>query len=106
MAATIKGHRLKHGHAIVAKFFPEAKGLLTQFEEALIERLYGLGKTTYPIVFDDQYPSTGGQFMSFFPDDRMTLDLRPLAFRVLVTKDVSLPTPMIFAHRSEEAVPF
>ena len=53
-----KATDLKHGHAIVAKFFPEAKGLLTQFEEALIERLYGLGKTTYPIVFDDQYPST------------------------------------------------
>ena len=77
-----KAANLKHGHAIVAKFFPEAKGLLTQFEEALIERLYGLGKTTYPIVFDDQYPSTGGQFYELLSGrDRMTLDLRPLAFR-------------------------
>lgn len=73
---------LKHGHAIVAKFFPEAKGLLTQFEEALIDRLYGLGNTSYPIVFDDQYPSTGGQFYELLAGrDRMTLDLRPLAFR-------------------------
>lgn len=73
---------LKHGHGIVAKFFPEAKGLLTQFEEDLIDRLYGLGKTTYPIVFDDQYPSTGGQFYELLAGrDRMTLDLRPLAFK-------------------------
>jgi hypothetical protein len=73
---------LKHGHAIVAKFFPEAKGLLTELEEALLDRLYGLGKTTYPIVFDDQYPSTGGQFYELLSGkDRMTLDLRPLAFK-------------------------
>ncbi len=71
---------LKHGHGIVAKFFPEAKGLLTSFEEELIDRLYGLGNTPYPIVFDDQYPSTGGQFYEILAGrDRMTLDLRPLA---------------------------
>jgi len=73
---------LKHGHAIVAKFFPEAKALLSRFEEALIDRLYGLGRTSYPIVFDDQYPSTGGQFYELLAGrDRMVLDLRPLAFR-------------------------
>lgn len=73
---------LKHGHAIFAKFFPEAKGLLTEVEEALLDRLYGLGKTTYPIVFDDQYPSTGGQFYELLSGkDRMTLDIRPLAFK-------------------------
>ena len=73
---------LLHGHGIVAKFFPEAKTLLTQFEEALIDRLYGLGETSYPRVFDDQYPSTGGQFYELLAGrDRMVLDLRPLAFR-------------------------
>lgn len=73
---------LKHGHGIIAKFFPEAKGLLTQFEEDLVDRLYGLGKTSYPIIFDDQYPSTGGQFYELLAGrDRMTLDLRPLAFK-------------------------
>lgn len=76
-----KATDLKHGHAIVAKFFPEAKGLLTEFEETLLDRLYGLGKTTYPLVFDDQYPSTGGQFYELMAGrDRMVLDLRPLAF--------------------------
>ena len=79
---------LKHGYAIVAKFFPEAKTLLTQFEEVLIDRLYRslwrgrLRRTSYPIVFDDQYPSTGGQFYELLAGrDRMVLDLRPLAFR-------------------------
>jgi fructose-1,6-bisphosphatase/inositol monophosphatase family enzyme len=74
----------RHGFASLARFFPEGKGLLAQFEEALWDTLYGLGKQSSPLVFEDQYSSTGGQIYELLiGHDRMLGDLRPLAFRRL-----------------------
>lgn len=74
----------RHGFASLARFFPEGKGLLAQFEEALWDALYGLGKQASPLVFDDQYSSSGGQIYELLVGhDRMLGDLRPLAFRKL-----------------------
>jgi len=73
----------KHGFASLARFFPEAKAITAQFEEELWDRLYGLGKHSSPLVFDDQYMSTGGQIFELLAGhDRMIGDLRPLAHRV------------------------
>ena len=70
----------RHGFASFARFFPEAKALLAQVEEALWESLYGLGRSSSPLVFDDQYISTGGQIYELLiGHDRMIGDLRPLA---------------------------
>src|SRR5262249_61311982 len=74
----------KHGFASLARFFPEGKALLARVEEGIWDALYGLGRTASPLVFDDQYPSTGGQIYELLAGhDRMLGDLRPPALRKL-----------------------
>lgn len=75
-----QAHDFKHGFAAMARFFPEGKSLLAKIEEDLWDELYGLGSTTSPLIFDDQYISSGGQFYEILiGHDRMQGDLRPLA---------------------------
>ncbi len=78
---------VEHGFASFAKFFPEGKAWLAGLEEELWRR------TTKPVgpggraVFDDQYPSTGGQLYELLVGhDRFVADLRPLAFARLGMK--------------------
>jgi len=74
----------KHGFASLARFFPEGKALLARLEEDLWDALYGSGGNSSPLVFDDQYISTGGQIYELLVGhDRMLGDLRPQAFRKL-----------------------
>ncbi|MDR3405941.1 MAG: hypothetical protein P4L99_25875 [Chthoniobacter sp.] len=69
----------RHGFASFARFFPEGKALTARIEEELWETLYGLGLSASPLVFDDQYISTGGQIYELLAGhDRMIGDLRPL----------------------------
>jgi hypothetical protein len=72
---------LKHGFASFVRFFPDGKVLMAEFEEAVIAGLYGRSDDGLPVVFDDQYISTGGQFYELLAGrDRMLGDLRPQAF--------------------------
>ena len=74
----------RHGFASLTRFFPEGKALTAKIEEALWHELYGLGSTTSPLVFDDQYITTGGQVYELLcGHDRMIGDLRPLVLRKL-----------------------
>lgn len=74
----------KHGFASLSRFFPEGKSLMAQVEEELWDTLYGLGSTSSPLVFDDQYIATGGQLYELLVGhDRMLGDLRPLALKKL-----------------------
>ncbi|HXB02576.1 MAG TPA: inositol monophosphatase [Opitutaceae bacterium] len=74
----------QHGFASLVKFFPEGKSLLARVEEELWGELYGLGRPGAPMVFDDQYLTTGGQIYELLVGhDRMVGDLRPLAFAKL-----------------------
>jgi fructose-1,6-bisphosphatase/inositol monophosphatase family enzyme len=71
----------KHGFASFARFFPEGKALSAQIEEALWTELYGGAGRGSPLVFDDQYISTGGQLYELLVGhDRMIGDIRPLIF--------------------------
>lgn len=71
----------EHGFASIAKFFPEAKGLLGAIEERLWRELGLHGKNGGQLVFDDQYLSTGGQLYELIVGhDRMLGDLRPAAY--------------------------
>ncbi len=77
-------HDYKHGFASIVRFFPEGKALLSQLEEELWSEIHGLGTGRSPLVFDDQYISTGGQIAELLVGhDRMIADLRPLAFAKL-----------------------
>lgn len=74
----------KHGFASFVRFFPEGKALTAQMEEALWDELYGLGSSSSPLVFDDQYITTGGQIYELLVGhDRMLGDLRPQVFAKL-----------------------
>ncbi len=73
-----------HGFASFAKYFPEGRTLTAQIEEQIWDELVGQCTTTSPLIFDDQYISTGGQFYEVIAGhDRLVGDLRPIVFRVL-----------------------
>lgn len=72
----------RHGFASFYHAFPEAKGILSAFEEDLWDHLFQLGSTQSPMVFEDQYPTTGGQLYELMiGHDRMIGDVRPQAYR-------------------------
>lgn len=72
------------GFASIVRFFPEGKTLTAAIEEKLWAALYGLGRQASPLVFEDQYISTGGQIYELIVGhDRFIADLRPLVFAKL-----------------------
>ena len=69
----------RHGFASFCKFFPEGRSLTSKIEEALWRELGELDVATSPVIFDDQYISTGGQIYEILVGhDRLIADLRPL----------------------------
>jgi fructose-1,6-bisphosphatase/inositol monophosphatase family enzyme len=76
-----------HGFAGISKFFPQGKALLADLEEAFWAELHGREPQAAPLVFDDQYISTGGQIYELASGrDRMWADVRPMVFRKLGMK--------------------
>jgi len=81
--APSRAKNFEHGFASIARFFPAGKALTAQLEEELWREL-GLMGTASPLVFDDQYITTGGQLYELIVGhDRMLGDLRPLVFAKL-----------------------
>lgn len=71
---------LAHGFASIVKFFPGGRDLVARLEEELFERVVGAAPDGNPLVFDDQYMSSGGQLYELtVGHDRFIADLRPLA---------------------------
>ncbi len=74
----------QHGFASLAKFFPQGRALTAAIEEDFWAELHGREPQASPLVFDDQYLSTGGQIYELaMGHDRMIGDIRPLVFRKL-----------------------
>lgn len=74
---------LAHGFASLTKFFPPAKGATATLEEKLMS-LVSPEDGENPVVFDDQYMTTGGQLYELLVGhDRFLADLRPVFFDVL-----------------------
>ncbi len=72
-----KARDFRHGFASIVKFFPAGKVAASRLEVELWQELYGT--TEWPVIFDDQYISTGGQFYELLAGhDRMNGDLRPM----------------------------
>ncbi|NOY58465.1 MAG: inositol monophosphatase [Calditrichaeota bacterium] len=68
---------LKHGFAMLTKFFPGRKQITAALEEELLQKLGVLDGTEFTYVFDDQYISTGGQFYELsVGHDRFSGDFR------------------------------
>jgi len=71
----------RHGFSWMAKFFPEGRTLTAQIEERLWDEIVGIGRDASPVIFDDQYISTGGAFYELLAGhDRMVGDLRPMVY--------------------------
>ncbi len=84
--APSRARDFRHGFASVVKFFPDGKARTAELEEALWRELNvggnaGATGESSPLVFDDQYISTGGQIYELLVGhDRMVADLRPRVF--------------------------
>lgn len=75
---------LRHGFASISNFFPDGKAWLAELEENLYRELGSMDVRGNPLVFADQYLSTGGQIYELsVGHDRFIADLRPVAFRRL-----------------------
>jgi hypothetical protein len=70
---------LAHGFATVSKFFPGTKVRAAWLEERLFAAVVGEHAGGAPLVFDDQYISSGGQLYELMVGhDRFVTDLRPV----------------------------
>jgi hypothetical protein len=77
-------HDLRYGFANIANFFPDGKAWLAALEENLYRQIGSVDTSGNPLVFADQYLSTGGQIYELsVGHDRFVADLRPIAFRQL-----------------------
>ena len=73
---------LNHGFATVAKFFPGTKEPAAWLEERLFAAVAGDHPGGAPLVFDDEYISSGGQLYELMAGhDRFVADLRPVFMR-------------------------
>ncbi len=74
---------LAHGFASVASFFPGTKKHAAKLMEKIVTSTLGPLDVTRPMVFDDQYICTGGQFYELMiGHDRFIADLRPAFYRM------------------------
>lgn len=82
---------IKHGFAMIARFFHGARDVLAQIEEEIIGRIFGHVGTGKALCFEDQYLSTGGQIYELISGhDRFIADLRPLLGNVMMERGVDL----------------
>lgn len=82
---------IKHGFAMVARFFHGARDVLAQIDEEIIRNILGKVQSGKALCFEDQYLSTGGQIYELISGhDRFVADLRPLLENVLAERGLSL----------------
>jgi hypothetical protein len=95
---------LRHGFATVSKFFPGAKLPAVRLEERLFEALLGAPADGNPLVFDDEYISTGGQLYELaVGHDRFTADLRPALLQGAAPRICSHPYDLCAESIAREA---
>jgi fructose-1,6-bisphosphatase/inositol monophosphatase family enzyme len=75
---------LRHGYAMLTRFFPGARDELAAIDEELMLELLGVAPEGKALCFEDQYASTGGQLYELaVGHDRFNADLRPLMAELL-----------------------
>jgi hypothetical protein len=74
---------IDHGFASIANFFPGYKELASRLMEEVIRGCLGEPDVSRPLVFDDQYLSSGGELYELIMGhDRFVADVRPVLFRI------------------------
>jgi len=82
---------IKHGFAMIARFFHGARDILAQIDEETIRNVLGNVQGGKALCFEDQYLSTGGQIYELISGhDRFVADLRPLLEDILAERGISL----------------
>lgn len=78
---------LDHGFACMVKYFPGAKAVAVEIEQAVFAACATEADPGKARVFDDQYISTGGQLYELIAGhDRLVIDLRPVLDALSGTK--------------------
>jgi hypothetical protein len=82
--APSQARTIAHGFGSIVRYFAGVSGELGTIDDKLVERVLGAGRLGEPLVFEDQYVSTGGQLYELLmAHDRWVADLRPLLEPVL-----------------------
>ena len=75
---------LLNGYGQVSNFFPGTKALASELMERIASAVVGAVQPGMASIFEDQYVSTGGQFVELlFGRDRFCCDLRPIFYDIL-----------------------
>ena len=94
--APSQAQTLKHGFAMLTKFFPGRKTITAAIEEELLRQLGLLDDADAIFVFDDQYISTGGQMYELtVGHDRFSGDFRA---HLMKNPELKGSPPVMAAH--------
>lgn len=86
-----KATTIRHGFAMIARFFPGARDELAAIDEEIIRGALGPVEPGKTHSFEDQYLSSGGQLYELvMGHDRFVADLRPLIEKVLNRRGLAL----------------
>lgn len=82
---------IRHGFAMIARFFPGARDELAAIDEEIVRGALGPVEPGKTHCFEDQYLSSGGQLYELLMGhDRFVADLRPLIESVLNRRGLAL----------------
>ena len=82
---------IRHGFAMIARFFPGARDELAAIDEEIVQGALGAVEKGKTHCFEDQYLSSGGQLYELMMGhDRFVADLRPLIESVLNRRGLAL----------------
>ena len=82
---------IKHGFAMIARFFPGAREELAAIDEEIVRGALGPVETGKAHCFEDQYLSSGGQLYELMMGhDRFIADVRPLVEPILNRRGLAL----------------
>jgi fructose-1,6-bisphosphatase/inositol monophosphatase family enzyme len=82
---------IRHGFAMIARFFPGARDELAAIDEEIVRGALGPVERGKAHCFEDQYLSSGGQLDELMMGhDRFVADLRPLIESVLNRRGLAL----------------
>lgn len=82
---------IRHGFAMIARFFPGAREELAAIDEEIVRGALGPVEPGKAHCFEDQYLSSGGQLYELMMGhDRFVADLRPLVESVLNARGLVL----------------
>ena len=82
---------IRHGFAMIARFFPGARDELAAIDEEIVQGALGPVEPGKAHCFEDQYLSSGGQLYELMMGrDRFVADLRPLIESLLNRRGLAL----------------